>query len=113
MSRSKRKHANHEATDEGEVLEMPTCKVGEQVFLFSTKYKDGDQPCPATVAHVNDDGTVNLGYLDKEGFPKSMVRVCLVAAGDEMAEAGCLHCRRELPDPVPEDAEATELEPTA
>lgn len=112
MSRSKRKHPTH--ADETPNPHLPDCKVGEQVFLFSAKFKEGDQPSPATVAHVNDDGTVNVGYLDKDGFPKSAVNVCLTTAGCEEAAEGCLHCRKECPETEdkPADPDATDLETT-
>lgn len=53
--------------------------VGQQVLF--TPYREASDPtlpeCAATIAFVNDDGTVNLGYFDWSGLARTAQRVPL------------------------------------
>jgi hypothetical protein len=48
----------------------------------------GEQPLSAQIAHVNEDGTVNLGVLDSLGVHFSKQNVVLIQDGDERPD-GC------------------------
>lgn len=46
----------------------------------------GEQALAAIVAHVNDDGTLNLGVFNVAGVPFSAMNVPLVQDGDELPD---------------------------
>jgi len=46
------------------------------------------QPCAAIVAHVNPDGTVNLGVFDRDGHQYGRRGVPLVQEGQSTPETG-------------------------
>ena len=45
---------------------LPT--VGRNVHYWCGPYHTGDQPYHANVAHVNEDGTINVGFLYHTGM---------------------------------------------
>lgn len=49
----------------------------------------GGQPHSASVAHVNDNGTVNIGWLQHDGMQRAATGVQLVQEGEPMTEGPC------------------------
>lgn len=57
---------------------MANPTVGRVLFYkpkTEDRFQNCDQPCSATVAHVNDDGTLNLCVLDGNGSPHARQNV--------------------------------------
>lgn len=53
-----------------------------RVVWFNLYGEGQQQPLAATIAHVNDDGTVNIGFFDQHGVHKNATRVPLIQEGD-------------------------------
>lgn len=63
--------------------------VGRVLWFYPggrSDYNSTKQPHSASVAHVNDNGTVNIGWLEHDGQHRSATGVPLVQAGEDLRE---------------------------
>lgn len=70
--------------------------VGRVVWYYPQKSDPGGEvpggPQAATVAHVNQDGSVNLGIHDSEGLHYNRTNIPLVQPGDPIPKTGGYCC---------------------
>jgi hypothetical protein len=65
---------------------MITPTIG-RVVLFRYN-KEQEQPHPALVCHINEDGTINVGGFTDKGIPFSQDNVPLLQDDDPIPDAG-------------------------
>jgi hypothetical protein len=96
--------------------------VGKRLWYWPTRAKAPDepydlnnQPLSATITHVNADGTVNIGFLDRNGEPDRKIMVPLWQRGIALRPSGAF-CEYHPDDSALRDlmdsAKVTSISPT-